>query len=483
MRPGDYVAIAFRNIRRQKLRSALTVFAVVIGATSVTIMLAAVFSLKGFMTKQFEANGTFQQVAVSPQTDITWDNHNNGDNNCQTCTHLTDDLAAKLGSIPHVVGVARQTQVGQFQALQYGGQKLRTQQIVAYDANGVIKDKVLAGRDIQTEDGDGVLTVSSDYADKLGFKHNYSALIGKQVQLIAQGWYSGVGVDAVQQFKAQVAWSSTHPGQDGRDYQPAPVTLTGKIVGITDATDQNYVIRVPLGWARGMEESQMVQITQADQDAAQAKCRNQRTPGNCNTQPIPSHVTVTDELAKQGYSSFIVKADESSNAASIAKTIRNTYKVGAADAQTQIKQQLGIFNILGAVLGGIGGIALVVAAVGVVNTMIMSILERTREIGVMRAVGARRGTVSMLFTFEAALLGFFGGVIGLLIGYAAVLIANPIINKQLSGNNITGSNIITLPIWLILGVIALTTGIGILAGLYPARRAAHLDPVEALHYE
>jgi putative ABC transport system permease protein len=135
------------------------------------------------------------------------------------------------------------------------------------------------------------------------------------------------------------------------------------------------------------------------------------------------------------------------------------------------------------VLGGIGGIALVVAAVGVVNTMVMSILERTREIGVMRAVGARRSTVSRLFTFEAGLLGFFGGIIGLVIGYAAVLVANPLVNKQLQGNNIQSSNIIGLPLWLILGVVGLTTVIGILAGLYPARRAAKLDPVEALHYE
>jgi len=231
-----------------------------------------------------------------------------------------------------------------------------------------------------------------------------------------------------------------------------------------------------------MEQNQMAKVTQADQDAAQAKCRASRTP-NCNSQPVPSGVTVEDQLAKQGYSSFIVKVDQSSNAAAVAKTIRDTYKVGASDAQTQIKQQLAIFNILGLVLGGIGGIALVVAAVGVVNTMIMSILERTREIGVMRAVGARRGTVSLLFTFEAALLGFWGGVFGLALGYGAVLIANPIINRQLSGNNISSSNIITLPIWLIIGVVALTTVIGILAGLYPARRAAHLDPVEALRYE
>src|SRR6185369_407936 len=97
MRFGDYIAIAFRNIRRQKLRSALTIFAVVIGATSVTIMLAAVFSLKGFMTKQFEANGTFQQVIVSPQTDISWGDYSG--NNCQDCVVLTDDLATKIGTV------------------------------------------------------------------------------------------------------------------------------------------------------------------------------------------------------------------------------------------------------------------------------------------------------------------------------------------------------------------------------------------------
>src|SRR5205085_4195361 len=136
-------------------------------------------------------------------------------------------------------------------------------------------------------------------------------------------------------------------------------------------------------------------------------CRNNRGP--CNPQQHFTLIT-QDMLAQNGYGSLIAKVDNSKNAAAAAANIKKL-GVGAADAEASIKQQLTIFNILGLVMGGIGGIALAVAAVGVVNTMIMAILERTREIGVMRAVGAKRSTVRALFTFEAAMLGFCGGVV------------------------------------------------------------------------
>jgi ABC-type antimicrobial peptide transport system permease subunit len=482
MRFIDYITMALRNIRRQKLRSALTIFAVVIGATSVTIMLAAVFSLKGFMTRQFEANGVFQQVAVSPQADITWDSRGSG-GNCTDCVKLTDDLVSKIAVRPHITAVARQTNMWQFEAMSYGNQKLRMQQMVAYDANGVVTSNIVAGRDLLPTDKESVVTITSDYADKLGFKQKYPELIGKEVVFSSNPYYSGVGADPLQQAADQQAWFKAHPNADGRDYQPAPVLVKATIVGIASSDIERFTVRVPLDWARGMQLNRRYETTKADQDAAQAACRSTLNHGGpCNVQAKPS-LTVSDELAKNGYTSLLVKVDRASNAADVAKDIENTFKVGAADAQTQIKQQLAIFNILGLVLGGIGGIALVVAAVGVVNTMVMSILERTREIGVMRAVGARRATVSRLFTFEAGLLGFFGGVVGLLLGYGAILAANPFINDQLQTNHIKSTNIIALPLWLIIGVVALTTVIGILAGLYPARRAAKLDPVEALRYE
>ncbi|HEY4160498.1 MAG TPA: ABC transporter permease [Candidatus Saccharimonadales bacterium] len=479
MKFTDYLRMAFRNISRQKLRSSLTIFAVVIGATSVTIMLAIVFSAKGFITDQFEQNGTFQQVAVSPQTDISWGSGSQG--NCQgqavSCIKLVQPLVDQIAKLPHVIGVVRQTHVGNFNGLFYSDKKLRLNQVIAYDTNSIITNRMLAGRDIQAGDGNGVLTITSDYANVLGFKDNYQALIGKTVTLNAQGWYSGVGSDPAAEQKAQQAYFSAHPNDPGQNYIPPAIQISGKIVGVADsnggpAGDGNsYTVRVPLTWARGMEEVQSYM-------PAQQQC-SFNTP--CHT--TPAKLTVTDELATNGYDSLVVKVDQATNAAGVAKNIRTQFKVGAADAETAIKQQLGVFNILGAILGGIGGIALVVAAVGVVNTMIMSILERTREIGVMRAVGARRATVSRLFTLEASLLGFLGGVVGLGLGYALILIANPIINNQLKSNGIASSNIITLPLWLILGVILLTTVIGMLAGLYPARRAAKLDPVEALHYE
>ena len=116
------------------------------------------------------------------------------------------------------------------------------------------------------------------------------------------------------------------------------------------------------------------------------------------------------------------------------------------------------------------------------NTMIMSVLQRTREIGVMRALGARRKTIRRIFTIEATAIGFFGGLIGVTFGSVFVLVAKPVITKMAKSGSLTGATF-TVPPWLMLAVIAGTSAIGFLSGFFPARRAANLDPVEALRYE
>ena len=490
MRFSDYIKTALRNIWRSRLRSGLTIFAVVIGATSVTIMLALVFSVKGFMTKQFEANGTLQQVAVSPQSGVT--NYNNisnqggrGDCSASTCTILSDTLVTKIEHLDHVVGVARITQSLPIAAVVYQGKAYTLNRVEAYDANGIIASDIVAGRDLNTQDQTGVVVLPSQYADKWGFKNNYSGLLGQKIQLQTQGYYTGVGATIV-----NPTTQHNNPGSGNNQPQQNPTLLTATVVGISDnsSNGDGSMARIPLSWARQMEESQQYQPTPASLAAEKADqaCESNNVPGRpgyqCPQYQQEVQLVVTDQLAVSGYDALTVKVDNAKNAASVAAAIRR-YGVGAADAQSFIKSQLAIFNIVGAIVGGIGGIALIVAAVGVVNTMVMAILERTREIGVMRAVGAKRSTISSLFTIEASILGFFGGLIGLGIGYVLVLIANPILNKQLSVNSIKSNNIISLPIWLILTVLIATTVIGMLSGLYPARRAAKLDPVESLRYE
>ncbi len=440
-------------------------------------MLALVFGAKNFFLSQLNATGMLQQVAVSPHADISDFNSasNSGTYNCDGCVRLTDSLAAKIGRINHVTGVARVVGNSPFEAIILGGKKLSTQTFTAYDANGIILNNILAGRDLNANDKSGVITITSDYADKFGYKNNYKRIIGKTVQLQSQNWYSGVG--------AKIMNPDTQNGpSQGPPPSPPPTILTAKIIGVADTSSHSATIRVPLPWMHGMLEQRNFQTTAADQaanQAAQAAC--QRTPGPCNPMQHVSLVT-TDMITKNGYDSFTVKVDDVKNAASVTKAIKKL-GVGAADAETFIKAQLSIFNIIGLVLGGIGGIALAVAAIGVVNTMIMAILERTREIGVMRAVGAKRSAVSALFTFEAALLGFWGGVFGVAAGYGLTRLANVFINKQLASNGLKAHDIIGVPWWLVLTVVGTTTLIGMMAGLYPARRAAKLDPVEALHYE
>ncbi len=471
MRPIDYITVALRNIWRQKLRSALTIFAVVIGATSVTIMLALVTGAKGFFLSQVEGSGLLQQVAISKQKDITkFEDANHGSGGqCADCVKLSDDLVTKIKAIPHVIGVTRIDSDGSMEAISYGDTKLTLEQTTAYDANDIITNNVLAGRDIEPADTEGVLTITSDYADKFGFKNNYAGLIGKEVKLQSRSFYTGVGANVQPPKQCNGPCDNNQPDQ-------TPTILTAKIIGVVDTSNNSKTIRVPLDWMRAMQQDRRYEFTAADQQA-QAACR---TSGCSSTQ----HMTLVtrDQVAENGYSSLIAKVDSSKNAKPAADAIK-TLGVGAADAEASINQQLTIFNIIGFVLGGIGGIALVVAAIGVINTMIMSILERTREIGVMRAVGAKRSTISRLFTIEAALLGFWGGVFGVSVGYGLTRIANIFVNRQLASQSLKAHNIIGLPPWLILAVVAIATAIGILAGLYPARRAAKLNPVDALHYE
>jgi putative ABC transport system permease protein len=141
------------------------------------------------------------------------------------------------------------------------------------------------------------------------------------------------------------------------------------------------------------------------------------------------------------------------------------------------------FAVLDLFLGIFGSLALAVASLGIINTLVMAILERRREIGIMKALGASDKDVRRLFFAEAGSMGLLGGLLGVALGWAIGKAINFGANVWLARQEFPPEKIWSVPWWLVAGAIGFAVLVSLAAGLYPASRAAKLDPVKALRYE
>lgn len=184
----------------------------------------------------------------------------------------------------------------------------------------------------------------------------------------------------------------------------------------------------------------------------------------------------------EGYGSVYVRTSGIEDISTVRAAVEDMgYGVLAlVDELEEIKQS---FLIMDALLGAVGAIALIVAALGIINTMVTSILERTREIGVMKAIGGSERDIRWIFFSEAATIGFFGGAFGLALGWVVTRIANAVANHYLRPQGVPEVDLFYMPLWLIAGAMAFAVGVSLLAGLYPATRAARVDPVQALRHD
>ena len=190
---------------------------------------------------------------------------------------------------------------------------------------------------------------------------------------------------------------------------------------------------------------------------------------------------------KNGYSQVIVKVDDANHVLDINKQI-NDMGFQASTPQSFLQGINNFYLVLQVIFGGVGAIALLVAAIGIANTMAMAILERTREIGLMKAVGATNRDVLSIFLGEAAGIGFLGGLGGVVVGWLAGQGINVVAIVYLAGQSaqqggVPPSVAVYTPAWLPLFALGFATLIGLISGLYPALRAATLVPVQALKYE
>jgi putative ABC transport system permease protein len=138
------------------------------------------------------------------------------------------------------------------------------------------------------------------------------------------------------------------------------------------------------------------------------------------------------------------------------------------------------FLILDGVLAVVGMIAIVVAALGIINTMVMSIMERYSEIGIMKAVGASDKDIKKIFFFETSMIGFVGGVLGLALGRVVSVLINQVVRAFLAGEGVPFIQFFNFPLWLYLGAVLFAVIVSLVAGIYPAARAG---PVVALRHD
>jgi ABC-type antimicrobial peptide transport system permease subunit len=190
-----------------------------------------------------------------------------------------------------------------------------------------------------------------------------------------------------------------------------------------------------------------------------------------------------DLLATDGYDRVTLLANDVAAASALVPQIRGEgFRVQSLELILSLADQ--VFTVINVMLSSVGGLALLVASLGIVNTMIMSIYERTREIGTLKAIGASRGDIRLMFMLEAGLIGLMGGIVGIIAGYGLGKLLNRVILWYIEREQlpIRGEFFVVTPS-LALYALLFATLIGIVAGLYPANRAAKLDPLMALRHE
>jgi len=190
-----------------------------------------------------------------------------------------------------------------------------------------------------------------------------------------------------------------------------------------------------------------------------------------------------DNLQTDGYDMLVVRAVDQLAVPAVLEAAESM-SLDAQSLGTILELANRVLAVMQALLGSVGGLALLVATLGVANTMMMAIYERTREIGVLKALGATNSEVRRMFTADAVLLGVIGGIVGVILGTLVGRLVDWIGHMYLESEGVTGIGQMSIvPPWLAIGALIFAAFIGVLGGLYPAARAARLDPVVALRHE
>ena len=427
---SDLLRMAFMNLWRRKLRAVLTVLGMVIGVSSIVVMMSLGVGIRQATMESYENMGSLTNITVSSWR---WVENANG-NGSSTETKLDKKAVETMRQIPGVVAVMPQI-----------------------NAYGIIKSgKWIADTSILAIDGEvaeqfGIELSEGRYPEYKRGGDTHEIVLSESVlswfydpntgkQAVDRDGNPKVTMDSRFQltfdYNAAFGSRNTEPGYvPGKTYR---INAVGKV-----SPDNNE-----FSWYCLMDLEALQKLAKENEKFI--------------------------SLDTSTYNSVLVKCDSTDSVASVKEAI-DAMGYGTSSLQDSLEQAEQQMQQIQYLLGAIGGVSLLVAAIGIMNTMMMSIYERTREIGIIKVLGCRMDNIAELFLTEAAFIGLIGGALGLGISYGLAAIINKFIGSS-------GFNAL-IPLWLALGALIFSIAVALVSGLYPAIRAMRLSPLTAIRNE
>ena len=454
MKFSDLLLMSISNLWKRKLRTVLTVLGVVIGITSIVVMVALGNGLKESMLENITSYSSITQIEVS--SGRSW----NASSSSQTEEMLLNDgLINNLKSMEHVTDVYPQLSVS---VIAKSGKYMSYMDICGMTQEGLASlDLPVAEGTLPKNNGEfklfyGSSVLTNFYEEKTNNYPYWDKGELPDIDLMKNPMFIIFDTDAY--------WSSQN--SDGGSATKPPKKYLVEASGVM-AGEANE-------WTNNSSS------VFCDIDALKTQLKRVFKRNVIPGQPTRKNGKPYNELF---YTKLIVQVDDMENFQALTQMLKDEGYNAYSDAEW-IQSETEQMNTIQLVLGAIGAVSLLVAAIGITNTMMMSIYERTKEIGVMKVLGCDIRNIQSLFLLEAGFIGFIGGLIGLAFSYGIGAIINHLLAASDMGAQMGMSGgICRIPPWLSPLAVIFAILIGMIAGFLPSLRAMRLSPLAAIRNE
>lgn len=458
MKISDMIIMCLRNLWRRKGRTMLTVVGVIIGCCAIIIMISLGLGMSAAMDNMLSSWGDLNAVTIYGSNYYYYGDSSSSDDR----PPLNDDALEQLRALEHVETIFPKIEVNSDCLTLTAGRKGRYRcdwaTVVGVDLGELDKMGYVAEQGaLPTGEEEGHIIV---FGSEMPYQFRDTKKRGQNSytwkQQLADGTYSKPFFDPMTETIDLFVNNTKKTDTNGRYMSGGRAYEFKMTTAAVLERDMNwetpYTILIDMDFAKELINSY-------------------------------NRLNSVKNAKEPEYSQIKLWVDDINHVDAVQKAIEEMgfNASSMASVRNEMQGQLGVIQM---VLGCLAAISLLVAAIGITNTMIMSIYERTREIGVMKVLGCFIGNIRSVFLMEAGMIGLLGGAIGTGISYAISAVMNTLGGEAFAGflgiSSDGSSPISIIPIWLVLLALAFSTVIGLISGFYPANRAVKISALEAI---